>query len=301
MPCRTTFTHTILTRKKEMETIVQKLENYYNQYLNLTSDVMLNLNTDTLFSRIESLPQCKMILDELIRNNPIEDEEICNLNGSEIHDHKKLFETRGANYYVAFCLQWYYYQKNHVRFLMNTYADNAKRWLTKTDKDTENIVRIFKTDAIRPIVDYIISQIKEHNLILYYLDRYKSRVERYTHGLLADKNELGLQKDFALYLFDQELPFFQEPNLGHGRPDYVIDLECNDKPFVIEIKRSDVLSSGEIDESLRQLKAYLDRFPSYGCLYIFTKDTNYVNYSYDIDEKLIIRCVYLGDKAPSQL
>ena len=283
-----------------METIIQKLENYYLQYLNLTSNVMLNLNTDSLFRRIESLPQCKQILEELRRDYTIPEDKLRTLNSIEIDNHKKLFENHNANYYAAFCLQWYYYQKEHEQFGMRTYADKA-RWLTKTDKDIIDKVKIFKTDVIRPIVDYIISQIQEQNLIYYYLDRYKSRVERYTFPDLADKNELGLQKDLALYLHDRGISFFHEPNLGHGKPDFVIDLECNDKPFVVEIKKTKNLTRGIIDDSLRQLRAYLDQFPSYGCLYIFTEDTKYVDYSEDVDDKLTIRCVYLGGKSPSQL
>lgn len=283
-----------------METIVQKLENYYHQYLDLTSNVMLNLNTDSLFGRIESLPQCKKILEELRRNNTITEDELCSLNSCEILNHKKLFENHDANYYVAFCLQWYYYQKDHEQFGMRTYADKA-RWLTKTDKDAIDKVKIFKSDVIRPIVDYIISQIKEHNLILYYLERYKSRVERYTFNFLAEKKELEIQRDLALYLYDRDLTFFQEPNLGKSRPDFVIDLECNDKPFVIEIKKLKKLTQGIIEDSLHQLRAYLDQFPSYGCLYIFTEDVNYIDYSKDVDDNLTIRCVYLGEKSPSQL
>ena len=63
----------------------------------------------------------------------------------------------------------------------------------------------------------------------------------------------------------------------------------------------DVLRQGIIDESLRQLKAYLGQFPSYGCLYIFTKDKYYTEYPKYIDDNLTIRCVYLGDKTASQL
>lgn len=282
-----------------METIVQKLENYYQQYLDLTSNVMLNLNTDSLFRRIELLPQCRQILEELRRNYTITEDDLRTLNIIEIHNHKKLFESHNANYYAAFCLQWYYYQKDQESFGMKTYADRA-RWLTKTGKDTKEQAMIFKTDVIRPILDYIISQINEQHLIYYYLDRYKSRVERYTFSDLAEKNELGLQKDLALYLFDQGLSFYHEPNLGHGRPDFVIDLECNDMPFVVEIKKMQKLTQGIIDDSLRQLKAYLEQFPSYGCLYIFTEEANFVEYSRDIDDKLTIRYVYLGGKTPSQ-
>lgn len=280
-----------------METILQKLENYYYQYLNLTSNVMLNLNTDSLISRIESLPQCKQILEELRNDHPIADDELKQL--VEIDKFKKLFEKHNGAYYASFCLQWYYFLKNNGGFGMRTYADKAI-WLLKKDKDALDKVRIFKTDVIRPIVDYIISQIKEHNLIYYYLERYKGRVERYTFASLADKNELSLQKDLALYLFDQGLSFYHEPNLGHGRPDFVIDLDCNDIPFIVEIKKIQKLTQGIIDNSLRQLKTYLGQFPSYGCLYVFTKDVNYADYSRDIDDKLTIRCVYLGGKSPSQ-
>ena len=135
------------------------------------------------------------------------------------------------------------------------------------------------------------------------MDRYKSRVERYTYSALSDKKELDLQNDLALYLFDQGLSFYQEPNLGNGRPDFVIDLECNGKPFVIEIKRIKKLTQGAIEVSLRQLRAYLNQLQllAYGCLYIFTEDADYVNYSKNADEKLSIRCVYLGGKTPSHL
>lgn len=284
-----------------METIVQKLENYYQKYLDLSSNVMLDLTTDSFFSKLESLPQCKQILEELKKNYTITEDEFHSLTCTEIDKYKKLFESHDANYYAAFCLQWCKYQKEQKKIgSMKTYADKA-RWLTKTDKDIIDKVKIFKTDVIRPIVDYLISQIKEQNLIFYYLDRYKSRVERYTFPDLADKNELGLQKDLALYLFDRGLSFYHESNLGHGKPDFVIDLACNDKPFVVEIKKIKNLTRGIIDDSLHQLRAYLDQFPSYGCLYIFTEDAKYVDYSEDVNEKLTIRCVYLGGKSPSRL
>lgn len=262
---------------------------------------MLDLTTDSFLSKLESLPQCKQILKELKKNYTIKEAEFRSLACTEIDRYKELFESHDANYYAAFCLQWYYFQKEQRRpRSMKTYADKA-RWLTKTDKDTIDIVQIFKSDVICPIVDYVISQIKEHNLIYYYLERYKSRVERYTYASLRDKSELGLQKDLALYLFDQNLPFYHEPNLGHGRPDFVIDLVCDNVPFVVEIKKVNKLTQSFIDNSLRQLRAYLDQFPSYGCLYIFTEDVSYADYSRDIDDKLTIRCVYLGEKSPSQL
>lgn len=284
-----------------METIVQKLENYYQQYLNLSSNVMLDLNTDSFFSKLESLPQCKQILEELKKNYTIEEGGFHSLACTEIDKFKELFEGHDANYYAAFCLQWYYFQKGQKRAgSMKTYADKA-RWLTLTNKERADKSRLFKTDVIRPVVDYVISQINERNIIYYYLGRYKSRVERYTFSDLANKNELGLQKDLALYLFDQELSFYREPNLGKSRPDFVIDLECCDKPFVIEIKKIKKLTQSIIDKSLSQLKAYLDQFPSYGCLYIFTEDVNYVDYSRDVDDKLTIRCVYIGGKSPSEL
>ena len=284
-----------------MEATIQKIEKYFNQYMNYSSNVLLNLNTDTLISRIKALPQCKQILEDLKCKYPITDDELSTLAVSEIHKYKQLFESHDPIYYVAFCFQWHAYQKEHEAFQMKTYADKA-RWLTKTDKDNIDKVQIFKTDVIRPIIDYLIDQIKEHHTIYYYLDKYKSRVERCTFCLLAEKKELGLQKDLALYLFDQDLPFYQEPNLGHGRPDFVIDLECNDKPFVIEVKKMDVLEPAAIDEALRQLKAYLGQFPSYGCLYIFTQDSKrHLEYPKVIDENLTVRCVYLGEKTPSQL
>jgi len=284
-----------------METIVQKLENYYQQYLNLSSNVMLDLNTDSFFSKLESLPQCKQILEELKKNYTIEEGGFHSLACTEIDKFKELFEGHDANYYAAFCLQWYYFQKGQKRAgSMKTYADKA-RWLSLTNRESADKNRLFKTDVIRPVVDYVISQINERNIIYYYLGRYKSRVERYTFSDLANKNELGLQKDLALYLFDQGLSFYREPNLGKSRPDFVIDLECCDKPFVIEIKKIKKLTQSIIDKSLSQLKAYLDQFPSYGCLYIFTEDVNYVDYSRDVDDKLTIRCVYIGGKSPSEL
>lgn len=284
-----------------MESTILKIEEYYNQYLTYSSNVLLNLNTDTFINRIESFPQCKQIIEELKSNYPIANDEFRALGISETHKYKALFESHDPVFYVAFCIQWYKYQKEHETFLMKNYADKA-RWLTKTDKDNTDKVRIFKADVIRPIVDYLINQIKEHHTIYYYLDKYKSWVERYDYNSLVEKNELGLQKDLARYLFNQNLPFYQEPNLGHGRPDFVIDLECNGKPFVIEVKKMELLEETTIDKALRQLKAYLSQFPSYGCLYIFTQDSKrYLEYPKEIEENLTVRCVYLGDKTPSQM
>lgn len=182
-----------------MERIIQKLENWYFQYANLGSNVLLNLNTDLLIDKIKSLPQCHQILNNLIHKYPLTEQEIKSF--VELGEIKLLFEKHSEQYYIAFCLQWYYYQKEHSASLIKNYADKAK-WLIKTDKDEIDKVKIFKTDVIRPIVDFTISQIKEHIIIYYYLDRYKRRVERYTYSALSDKKELDLQNDLALYLFD---------------------------------------------------------------------------------------------------
>lgn len=283
-----------------MEPTIQRIENYYRQYVEMTSDVMLNINTDALINRVTALPQCRQILDELQLEYPITDDELDAMATEEIHKKKALFESRNASFYVAFCLQWYYYQKKHWHSTMNTYANKA-RWLFKKDTNEADLVRAFKMNVIRPILDYIVCQIEEHNDVLYYLERYKSRVERYTYSSLMDKNELGIQKDLSLYLFDQGLNFYQEPNFGHGRPDFVIDLECNGKPFVIEVKKKAKLSNDFVDTSLQQLKAYIGQFPSYGCLYIFTDDDEYANYHRRDGDNITIICVYTGGKTPSQL
>ena len=61
-------------------------------------------------------------------------------------------------------------------------------------------MKLYKTDYVRPLVNYIIDHLKNESLILHCLLRYKSRVERFKTIQDLDLTESIIQKDLALCL-----------------------------------------------------------------------------------------------------
>ena len=214
----------------------------------------------------------------------------------------------GQEYYIAYCIQLYQYLRNHNGKISNPYCYETV-WIDSFGSEHGNRFQLFKTDFIRPIVDYIINSITNEAIILYYLDRYKSRLERFkTYNFTEETHERDLQKDIALYLFDNDIEFHRELDLGNGKLDFLIEpnnkehfgtvMDCNDKPFIVEVKYfKNKLQEHDIKDAIRQLSAYMRVQDSYGCLlaYIMDSDKKPLR-NYEIDGIEIIP-IYVGDES----
>ena len=288
--------------------IISKVERFYKQYLEQGSGIMLNANTDYFFDNLLSIPYCKHIFDYLVSHNSVpaqlieERQEKCYLEFFE--DMTK----HGQEYYIAYCIQLYLYLRNHNGKISNPYCYETV-WIDSFGSEHGNRFQLFKTDFIRPIVDYIINSITNEAIILYYLDRYKTRLERFKTIHFTDKTrEWDLQKDIALYLFDNSLEFHRELDLGNGKLDFLIELDnkehygtvldCNDKPYIVEVKYfKEKLQEHDIKKAIRQLSAYMRVQNAYGCLMAYIMDANKKPLrNYEIEEIEIIP-IYVGEES----
>jgi len=303
------------------ELIINKVENYYKQYLERKSGLMFNESTDFFFDSLMQIPYCKSILDDL--------ENICDIDIpdrviTELDKTIMAFINKGQAYYAAYCLHFYRelrQRREHTvelrkeqkpgRYpILQPYCKYAK-WIDKSIDEAGDIQQLFKTDFVRPIVDYIINLTTNENAIMYFVERYKERAEQF-HTVKIPKEsktkELDLQEDLALYLYDNGLTFFQEVKKGNGRLDFMCNvtgeqhygcaLECNNKPYIIEVKY--YRNKRQIEDGILQLKRYMNRTNAYGCLLVYVDKASS---SFSIEnphEDIRIMYVDLIEKSPSK-
>jgi hypothetical protein len=303
------------------ELIINKIEAYYKQYLERKSGLMFNENTDFFFDSLMQIPYCKMILDDL---DNLCDTTIPERGVTELDKTIMAFINKGQAYYAAYCLHFYRElrkrRENTVELrkklkpgeypILEPYCKYAI-WTNKSISETGDMQQLLKTDFVRPIVDYIINLTTNENAIMFFVERYKERAELF-HTVKIPKDsktkELALQDDLALYLHDNGLTFFQEVKKGNGRLDFMCNvtgkqhygcaLECNNKPYIIEVKY--YRNKRQIKEGILQLKRYMNRTNAYGCLLVYVDKANF---SFELEnpyEDIKLLYVDLIDKSPSE-
>lgn len=301
--------------------IINKIEAYYTQYFEKKSGLMFNESTDFFFDSLMQIPYCKTILDDL---DNICDIDIPDNRITELDKTIMAFINKGQAYYASYCLRFYKklrkqrelqfeLQKEHKpggHSILKPYCTYAI-WIHKSVNEAGDIQQLFKTDFVRPIVDYIINLTSNENVIMYFVERYKERVEQF-HTVKIPKDsktrELYLQEDLALYLHDNGLTFFQEVKKGNGRLDFMCNvtgeqhygcaLECNNKPYIIEIKY--YRNKKQIEGGILQLKRYMNRTNAFGCLLVYVDKASF---KFEIEnpyEDIKLLYVDLIEKIPSK-
>lgn len=299
--------------------IINKIEAYYKQYMERRSGLMFNESTDFFFDSLMQIPYCKTILDDLEKQCDL---EIPTCGCIELDKSIRAFIGKGQAYYAAFCLHFYKVlreRREHAVELrkehkpgeypiLKPYCKYAI-WTNKSINETGDMQLLFKTDFVRPIVDYIINLTTNENAIMYFIERYKERVELFHTIKINDKTkENDLQKDLALYLYDNGLTFYQGAKKGNGKLDFMVEkvgeehygctLECNNKPYVIEVKY--YRNNQQITDGLNQLKRYLNRTDAYGCLLIYVDNASIPFYKNNPYEDIKIVYIDLIVPPPSQ-
>lgn len=293
------------------ELIFRKVEELYEQYLEQDSEIMLNVNTDYLFDNLLSIPFCSEILDKLEKKYVIPFEVIEERMEQSYLDYFEDMTGHGQEYYIAYCLQLYKNLRDHNGKISDPYCD-ATVWIDSFESEKVNRFRLFKTDFIRPIINYITNSIRNESVILYTLNRYKERMEKYhPFHFTDDTYEKELQNDLALYLFDNNHEFYRELDNGTGELDFLIQggtrkhygsvLDCNDKPLIVEIKYfKEKLQEHIFKDAIVQLKAYMEVSPSYGCLIAYILDENKQDLrNFEINGIDVIP-IYVGKKSASK-
>ena len=272
---------------------------------------MLNANTDYLFYNLLSIPYCNKILDRLEKKYVIPLGVIEKRMEQAYLDYFEDMTEHGQEYYIAYCLKWYKYLREHNGKISDPYCDSTV-WIDSFKSEKVNRFRLFKTDFIRPIINYITNSIRNESVILYTLNRYKERMEKFHPFHITDStDEKELQNDLALYLFDNNHDFYRELDNGTGELDFLVQegagkhygsvLECNDKPLIIEIKYfREKLQEYNFKDAIVQLKAYMEVSLSYGCLITYILDDNKQDLrNFEIDGIDVIP-IYVGKKSASK-
>lgn len=276
--------------------IINSIELQYQSYLNRQSDTLFNSATNDLYDSITNISICQNIVSEIKRKHPIDNDLLNKNQGVEYFTYIDNI-TQSTDYYISYCIQWFEY----IRFTKGIHSpegyDQKCHWLCSNIRGSKDSMMLFKTDFIRPIINYLVRQLNSEVYLLHVLDRFKQRVERFkTINITSETNELSLQKDLFLYLFDQGLELGNSTNIGNGEVDFIIDV--NGSPFIIEAKFH---KKGKSHNGyLSQLKDYMNKVSAkFGCLYIFT--TEDVSFEFETpSNNLFVRTIYVGDKKPSQ-
>lgn len=272
--------------------IIDRIEHYYQSYLERQSDVLFNAATDEVFDLVFNITICKSIISHVKELYPIDKALLEKNQMTEYYNYIDDI-TSSNDYYVSYCLHWIDYIKSKGIQSPQGY-DQECYWLNSCIRGSKDTMMLFKTDFVRPILNYIMRQLNDEVYLLYILDRFKQRVERFKTINVATTNELVLQKELFLYLFDQGLEIGKSTNIGNGEVDFIIDI--NSCPFIIEVK---FYTGNSCKGYLSQLKDYMGKVSAkWGCLYIFTKEDVSFELQTDINN-IFVKTIYVGDNNPS--
>lgn len=283
----------------------------------MTSEVLFNAQTDFLMDSIMAIPYCKSILDSLKKKYPVKDDEIIGRKDTYVYKWLPDIIYNSKEYYLSYCLHTYEYfrqtkrKEGHYNYLEEYYSD--MKIFSQGVTSSGNRMQVFKAEFIWPLLCYVISNINEEAHIVYTLERYKQRVEMFTKVELHDnetlKQEKALQKDLALFLFDQNLEFHKEIEVGDGKIDFQIEnnndehygcgLSCNEKPYIVEIKRVTDSNINDFVKWKSQLNTYLGRLNGKGYLLLYVD--NDIELVLQEEENIKINYIYTGKESPSKL
>lgn len=269
-----------------IERVKEWLEELYTQYEKSYGEVMLNYFTNRLWDKIYSESHCKRIIDKITSSFPYSDKTLkCGKEFFTDLDH--ITDSKWQEYisYSIHRLLWE--RKKRPKFMhCEPYCNNIN-WTYLGNVDEHTKVMSFKTDFIRPIIDYIEDSLKTSSSIIEEINRYKMRVERFqTIDIEKELDEEELQKDLSLYLFDKGFEYTREPNINKGRPDFVIyddntssaKLDKGIEPLIIEVKffrTSRSITKRAISKAIKQVKDYASQLGNLEwCLLIYVKTTD---------------------------
>lgn len=296
--------------------IIDKINLYFQQYMQMDSDSLFNLHTNDLICKVLDIPCCKFIVGQLKTKYSFTEEEIkkypddCRI----VSEIVKLLDNKER--YLSFCWHWY---ELSGYFSMTDLKGGYRHSYWLDSKGTN--MQLFKSDFIKPLLDYIILQLKEEDFIIYLINRYARRISNFEvikkpvedivnqkedkdiKGIpLMNNKELDFHKDLCLYLYDNEIDFNYSEKIGNAEVDFKMP-QCNEAPYIIEAK----IYKGEKDldrikDGTKQLKDYMDRMGTgYGCIFIYSETDDYFIADESLEKGGIqLVTAYIGDKSPSK-
>lgn len=264
------------------------LENLYKSYTEKECEIMLNYFTDRLWDDICSEEHCKSIVERLLEKYPYDEKQIEEIVRTDYFTAFQDINSERWEEYIAICIQYYLWLRGLSKSPLNSnpyYQEIV--WTNTHGNDPTRNAFAFKTDFIRPIIEYIESKFSSAVIVLQEIQRYKMRIERFqiiTEDLQA-LQEKELQDNMSLYLFDRGLNFAKEADTNKGRPDFILmdeegnheqlikGLDIDATPLIIEVKyiKDSNKCNSVIEKGIKQVKNYSSQLGRYeACLLIFT-------------------------------
>ena len=287
-----------------VEHIIKQISDAYELYKCRNSSVMFNFNTQHIMDFVLSFECCSSILNDIARQFPVNDKDLEKYSLTEyfcyIHKYAEKIDQL-----VAFYYQWYLYEMKTDK----DYCDplyNRCSWLWhNNDISDEKKMSLFKSDFVAVLIDFVKVKLQDRHIVLYFLNRFKQREERFHSLIHYEKDDKILEKDLQkrlyLYLFDQGFELYNESDTANGKMDFHLTGRCSfisgTTPFIIEVKVMKSQSKADA-KWLHQLEIYSKQTNIQNrCLVVFTdQDVDIIN---NIDDTPIIS-VYIGSLPPSK-
>ena len=230
----------------------------------------------------------------------------CPYNKETIEDYNKLdgFDVikrvaQDKKCYISYVLHYldYSFASNSI---VNFYDDAAWICYVKKDYSLKERIKLFKTDVIKPLCDYVIDELRKNVSLLYVLDRFKNRTMRFESPYPKRYSERDVQNKLALYLFDSGYIVHREENISNGQPDFLFSDEDKNS-YIIEVKYiTNKASNKNLKAYTSQLRDYVSKLNSHiGVLCIFTTqdyEFTWLNKPYNLE----ILTIYVGELNPSE-
>lgn len=283
--------------------LLERIEILWNSYWQKQSVRLFNHSTDMFMDCLLIIPYCKFILDKLKEDYPFTNEDIINYS----HKEWQTFIRQNNNMQIlSFLLHWYEMRRSDDKF----YYDGCICLGYSNESSINDKIQMFKTDVIRPIIDYIIFNLQDEKYVLYLLDRYIKRLKLFDIvkkkiKSLGRKNESVLQDDLCLFLYDYGIDTHKEEVVGDGRLDILTNY--NGEYLVIEVKyikdtEKRAMYIERIKAAISQIKEYmLRKGTKRGCLLIYTeKEMEFIVNSTN-NNGISILSVYIGNEVPSKV
>lgn len=277
--------------------IIKDIEIYFSRYCESMSDTMLFYTTRHLLVFLYSFDIVKNILTKL--KNKYQFSKDTFERGQEGYNMIKHVALEKEQY-VSFVLHFLEY--SYMSDSIVDFYDEAS-WICSDSKEygkTERI-KLFKIDAVKPLCDYVIDELRKNISLLYVLDRFKNRTMRFEAPYPVRYSERDAQNKLALYLYDNDYLVHREDDLSNGKPDFLLsDEESN--PYVIEVKyiKTKECTSRNLKTYTSQLRDYMSKLDSHiGVLCIFTiQDYEFIWHNKPNDMEIVI--IYVGNLKPSE-
>lgn len=289
---------------KRKVNIVQKIESFYSRYITYKSQNAFNMHTDNLLDQIYAISECETILEKLKSDHAEIQDVVKKHFMEEYFSHMDYFTTKGNDFFVAYCLILCETARKRNHNIMDYYfMEPPFGWIGISEEER---FYNFKTDVIRPIIDFIVENIHKDQAIFSCIEKYKSKIERFGFDKI-EYTERAIQRHMGEYFFDNDLEFYKEIDTCNGFIDFYIKdkrhhycniIEGSTAPYVVEIKKYN--SKRQIKNAFVQLKAYLSQIDGVGCLVIFTKTNILLDIKSSEFQNIVHYIIYCGNESPSK-